>query len=45
MIRLEKDSKEWRRQVTRQNFYPHELSNGNVIMVSADGNFYYEPRF
>lgn len=43
MKRLKKDTNEWRREVSRQNFYPHEMSNGHVIMVSIDGRYFYEP--
>lgn len=45
MKRLKVNSKEWREQVLRQNFYPHEKSNGHVIMVSLDGRYYYEPEY
>lgn len=43
MKRLDVNTNEWRREIVRQNFYPHELSNGHVIMVSIDGNYFYEP--
>lgn len=45
MKRLITNSNEWRRELCRQNFYPHEMPNGMNIMVSADGRYYYEPEF
>ncbi len=30
------------KEYLRQDFYPHELSNGTIIMVSYDGHYYYE---
>lgn len=25
----------------RQDFFPHEMANGTIIMVSYDGRYYY----
>lgn len=45
MKRIRKFSKEWGREIVKQDFFPHEKSNGVVIMVSLDGRYYYEPEF
>lgn len=45
MKKLKVNSKDWRMEIVRQNFYPHTLNNGHVIMVSVDGRYFYEPEY
>ena len=35
------NSKKWKRIVLEKNFYPHERSNGEVIYVSIDSQYFY----
>jgi len=32
-------------QYMRQDFYPHVMGNGKVIMVSNDNKYYYEQQY
>jgi hypothetical protein len=39
MIRI--SGKRINKEYLRQDFFPHELSNGTIIMVSYDHRYYY----
>lgn len=39
MIRIE--GQRITEEYLRQDFFPHELSNGTIIMVSFDNRYYY----
>lgn len=42
MIEL-RSKKAINREYLKQDFFPHEQSNGQIVMVSEDHRYYYKP--
>lgn len=40
-----KTKKAYEKELLKQDFYPHTLGDGKIIKVSADGKYWYWPKY